>query len=303
MTTKKILSILAFVVLAVLLDRFSGYLLSNCYFSDKSAKVDKLVYSVLKTKEDVLVFGSSRAQHHYNSAVLEDSLNLTVFNAGAGGQNIYYHTGILKAAFERYQPKVVLLDMSYIDYEVTPPTWDREKLSLLLPFTQKSDAAKETVLLRGHFEQLKMQSDLYRFNSTIYQIVKNNVSGELEHQQGYVALNHVYNGAPQKAVSAEAAIDSAKLNYLSDFIEYAKSNQAKVIVLVSPHYIEKHQSANLNFVTNLLKEKHGISVWNYEQDPQYLSKKEWFHDAFHLNDAGATVFSSAISKRIKEEVL
>lgn len=303
MTTKKIVSILAFVVIALVLDKLGGFLLSRCYFSEKSARVDKLVYSVLKTREDVLIFGSSRAQHHYNAAALQDSLKMSVFNAGAGGQNIYYHTGILKAAFERYQPKLVLLDMSYIDYEATPPTWDREKLSLLLPFTKESEAAKETVLLRGHFERLKMQSDLYRFNSTIYQIAKNNLKGEMEHQQGYVPLEHKYTGAPQHAVKEEAAIDSAKLNYLSEFIEYAKSKQAKVVVLVSPHYIEKHQSANLNYVTKLLKEKHGITVWNYEQDPHYLTKKEWFHDAFHLNDIGATAFSAEVSKRIREEVL
>ena len=41
------------------------------------------------TKADLLVFGSSRANHHYVPEVFEDSLKLTFYNTGKDGSGIF----------------------------------------------------------------------------------------------------------------------------------------------------------------------------------------------------------------------
>ena len=41
-----------------------------------------------ESAEDILVFGSSRAIHHYNAKMLEDSLHMTCYNCGNDGSGI-----------------------------------------------------------------------------------------------------------------------------------------------------------------------------------------------------------------------
>ena len=171
------------VVFVIVLDFTLGNIYDSLYFSDKSRNNDRLIHSVLETNEDILIFGSSRSIHHYNPIIIQDSLNLTCYNVGVNGQNIYFHLALLKSAIERNNPKIAILDLFSIDFEETSAEWDRESLSILLPFTTRSESSLSTVLLRGKSESLKLKSFIYPFNSLQYQILRNNCQN-----QGFIYL-------------------------------------------------------------------------------------------------------------------
>ena len=58
-----------------------------------------------KMTDDVLIFGSSRAEHHYNAQMISDSLGVSCYNAGEGGCGIILAYGRLLMILERCTPK------------------------------------------------------------------------------------------------------------------------------------------------------------------------------------------------------
>ena len=61
---------------------------------------------------NILIFGSSRAAHHYVPSILSDSLDMSCYNCGLDGNGIIYGYGKLKTITARYYPKIVILDIS-----------------------------------------------------------------------------------------------------------------------------------------------------------------------------------------------
>ena len=77
MKNKHLQYVFFLVIFIVILDFVVGNIYEKLYFSEKSRQNDRLIHSVLGTNEDILIFGSSRALHHYNPQIIEDSLGMT----------------------------------------------------------------------------------------------------------------------------------------------------------------------------------------------------------------------------------
>ena len=75
------------------------------------------------------------------------------------------------------------------------------------------------------------------------------------------------------------------------------------MIAVSPHYVHKTGSSEIDWISSVIKEKFGIEVLNLEQDSSFLAKKAYFGDPFHLNNSGAEVYSTIIARKINEIVL
>lgn len=239
MKNRHIQYILLLVVFTVVMDFAFGKLYEGLYFSEESRQNDRLIHSVLGTHEDILIFGSSRALHHYNPKVIEDSLGMSCYNVGAGGQNIYYHLALLKSTLEHYTPKIVILELMSIDFEITPSQWDKEKLGTLLPFYHKSEAAKVAVLRRGNFEQFKNISQIYGFNSLQYNIMRNNFCPTNNDIQGFVPiLGRVWNRSIESKPCTLGAFDDSKISALNEFINTCIKNNIKGFVFISPIFVD-----------------------------------------------------------------
>ena len=68
--------------------------------------------ALFNKKADVLVLGSSRANHHYVSSMFKDSLGLSCYNAGRDGHDILYAYMIFQSFLERNMPKMVVIDIA-----------------------------------------------------------------------------------------------------------------------------------------------------------------------------------------------
>lgn len=282
-------------------DFLFGKLYEGLYFSEKSTNNDPLIHSVLGTNEDILIFGSSRAMHHYNPKILEDSLNMTAYNMGSGGQNIYFHLALLEAALERYTPKIVILDLMSIDFEVTPPEWDTEKLSILLPFYHSSTAAKKAILRRGMNEKIKTISFIYPYNSLQNKMLKYNFFKSDDRMNGFYPLTRVHNNKLEKVTINEGLLDSNKVETIFKFIELCQKNQIKLFIFNSPsfiHQIGSNQFENLNIH---LKMKFGIPIFDFESNKDFLAKSDFFADPSHLNTKGADYYTRKVAKLLKSK--
>lgn len=102
---KKFLLKVGFFFLAlIIVDRALGMVFAYMGEHAKGGYVGHHVYVTDKTNEDILIFGSSRAIHHYNPQIISDSLGMTCYNCGQNGNGIVLFYGMWQMIKERYQP-------------------------------------------------------------------------------------------------------------------------------------------------------------------------------------------------------
>lgn len=298
MVRKPIQYILYLVLFTVMFDFAAGKIYDMLYFSEKSQQQDRLIHSAIGTKEDVLIFGSSRAYHHYNPTIIEEKTGLSCFNVGYGGQNIYFHLALLKSAISRAKPKIAILDIISIDFEKTLPQHDKEKLGVLLPFVHKSDILKETVLMRGWEEKIKFASSVYPFNSMQLHMARNNLTSMRSDVKGFVGLARKWDKPIEKKEVTEIENDSEKIDALYEFIELCKINNIALYVFISPHYADFNGESKYKHLAEELKAKTGIELISFENEPFFMERPELFADPFHLNENGAKKYTGLVTEII-----
>jgi len=295
---RHIVFLLVILIFTIIGDRLFGYTLETLYYSKSSRANEKLIVSTYETKADILIFGSSRAENHYNPLIISQQTNLSCYNLGFGGQNIYFHNGLLKSILERYTPKVIVLELFEIDFEMTGASHDKEKLGVLMPLYDRSEAIKSTVLLRGQSEKIKNISKIYPFNSLIYKIIRNNYFPIKNDINGYLPLDKSWVKEIEKDNSEIRLLDSTKIEALFDFIKTSLNAKSKLIIAVSPQFMTKDNSKSLQFISAKIKNEFGVEVLIYLNDIKFLDNKSLFSDPLHLNFKGAKLYSEIISDRI-----
>ena len=297
-----IIKAIIFALFFCTIDVVFGILLEHFYFQQKR----KLTYALEQCNEDVLLFGSSRAQHHFNTKVIADSVGFSAYNLGSGGQNIFYHYAILKSILARYTPKLVVLTIETIDIYKTPAAWDKEKLSAFYPYYFRDKTVQEVVDFRSNYEHYKMFSNLYRYNSEIVSIMMLKMfynDMEIAYQNGgYIPIPEEphYKGA--FSIAGEGfgqKIDTLKIEYINKFISLCKDNNVECILVITPWFA--------NFADNYLfvDEVNELSLFydtpflNYINDKEFI-RADYFKDKKHLNSKGANVFSSKFALDLKD---
>ena len=148
---KKIIFNLVIVALVVfVLDIAIGRMLRHYYFKETSGFHFRTTYSMDSAKSDILVFGSSSANHHYVPEVFEDSLKMTFYNTGRDGDGILFQTAILVSALKRYSPKLIILDYSD-DFKKNGDGYDSP--TSLLPYYRTHKEVRKYIELKAHLRE------------------------------------------------------------------------------------------------------------------------------------------------------
>lgn len=249
---------------------------------------------------DILIFGSSRAAHHYVPSILSDSLQMSCYNCGLDGKGIIYAYGKLNMILNRVCPKFVILDfISYLDLE------------------KGEDAAKDLTPLRLYYddpevesmfedvdvmEKWKMMSVCYPFNSKLLQLINDNLFADpLSIDHGYLPLYGKLSYEPvEKKRDKVVETDTLKRKYLIKFIEKAQTH-AQLIVFVSPIY-GKTDLGLYNELKCICK-KYGVPVYDHLADDRITRKRDFFVDPVHLNDEGARIYTKLIIGEIRKATI
>ena len=300
---KKILINLALVFVAVFLIDFTlGKVPRYYYFKETAGQHFCTTYSMEKTRADVLVFGSSRANHHYVPGVFEDSLKMSFYNTGRDGTGIFYHLAILKAILKRYTPKMIVLDYTG-GFEKETASYDR--LSVLLPYYKTHPEIRSIIRLKGPFERFKLLSEIYPFNSQILTIAKGNSNSGRNHDfdlKGYIPLFNEWTGKIEKdKIQPDLPLDSNKVNALHEFIRMAKKAGINIFVVSSPVFMICNGRQEFDVCKKICSIE-GVPYWNYYKDTLFLKNGRLFQDVGHLNQKGAVIFSKLIVQKIGEEL-
>jgi len=293
-----IFTIVAVAVGLFMVDRIGGKVMAYLTANSNTVTVGRIAHAVYKTDADVLILGSSRAQHHYVSVILEDSLGMSVYNAGIdGAEGIQVQLPLLQIILERYTPRMVVLEVSEGDFNSTNKT--NNIVSLLAPYYGLSEAADTIFAHYGKSIPYEI-SHLYRYTSNSW----NNVIGVIKSiprdfsAKGYDPIDNIIANTDLKGQLAVSQENLEKLDMLQSFINVCKDRGITLVLCNSPKYL-KVDSNYFVYLSEIAK-RNQIPYLDYHTAGLFWNNPELFSDDSHLNDTGAKMFTAIVAHYLKE---
>jgi len=298
---KFIINISIGVLLLIAIDFVIGTALKHFYFKQSSGLQYRTTYSINKTKAKILVFGSSRANHHYDPNVFETKFNKSFYNTGRDGNYQLYQTAVLQGVLDRYTPELIIYDFAgTFKYD----EGDYDRLSALLPYYNSNEEIKQIVNLRSPYEPIKTFSKIYPYNSMLLHIgLGNTEKNKVKNKdiKGFIPLNGNWkNEIDSLKTPAHYEVDSIKLKQFKTFIQLVKSNQIPLYITYSPVYYQYDRDYSIEICKKICLEEN-IPFYDYSKDEQFIGDKMLFADPDHLNNKGARVFSKIIAEQISKD--
>ena len=287
------------------LDFIIGVVLNYFYFKQDNGLQYRTTYSIEKTKADILIFGSSRANHHYRPDVFENRMKLSFYNAGRDGNFIFYHLAVLKGVLKRYSPKIVILDFVIDEFQQNQIGYDG--LSSLLPYYRNHPEMRSIIDLKSKYERLKMLSCIYPYNSSMFTIAVGNAEFNKKRDneiQGYVPLTKTWDGPILvENNSSKYDIDSVKVNAFKEFILECIQAKVKLYIVCSPYFAKLNHSDYSLIIGKEIAKRNNIDFFDFSKDTTFINSPKLFADIEHLNDTGASVFSNLLINSICKTAL
>lgn len=292
-----IVNILLFFVLVIGVDVAVGRFGDNLQAHAKGGNTKRTNDLVMSDTYDVLILGSSRAHHHYDTPFLSDTLGMDVFNAGYDGNGVVLAYGLLEMVIERYKPRLILYDVEPA-FDINVYAADNHHtryISNLKPYFRHKEVGK---LIRdvSDEEWYKVHSGLMRYNSGLITRSIDNIRPVSIAPSGYEPLSGIYTGDGEKPDNNGVEIDTFKLKYIEKLIQLAKENNIPMAMIASPKYGWKNENI-LKPVIDICN-REGVEFINYYDNSEFMHHKEYFKEPMHLNTEGARVFSTRIVKDI-----
>lgn len=293
------LLLLFLIVCAV--DFTCGGILHYFYFRQSSGWNYRTTYSMEKTKADLLIMGSSRASQQYHPEILEPRLHLSYYNCGRDGNFMLYNYAVLKAILKRYRPKMIILDFIKGQFNENPNEYDR--LSILLPYYKDHPEIQSILELRSSMEKYKLISNIYPYNSTIFNTIIGNTNFNKERQKdikGYVKFEDVWNQPLKKdnLPPGQYKLDSNFIHTYESFIKDCVNAKVKLYIVCSPYYsIPVTEDYSVTLGKNIA-EKYNVSFIDYSMDTTLIRQPALFSDTIHVNNDGAKIFSTMVANEI-----
>ena len=259
-------------------------------------------YICNETSEDILIFGSSSAIHHYNPAIISDSTGLSCYNCGQDGNGIILNYGRLQMIEQRYVPKLIIYDITP-SFDILVSDDNHKYLNWLRAYYDRPGISEifESV---DKTEKYKMMSNMYRYNSRFVQIVSDCVrplqsSGLNGYRplEGAMDMMKVRDNDVEDAEQISYQYDSLKLYYWDKLFQL--TSNTKLILVLSPLWygMRSEEYAPLQKVC----EEYGLVLINFANNPKYLQNPEYYKDGMHLNAKGADEFTRDLIKVLKEK--
>jgi len=281
-------------------DQLIGLSLEKLYDTSKYQEIAKIRYTIDSTKEDILIFGSSRAQHHYIPDTITKYTGMSAYNCGVGGQGLAFSYIQIHETLKRYKPKLIILDLS--PNILFDPLSD-QKLKVLLPYYNK-DSVIENILTNGSlFEKFKFSFRIYPYNGTAFNIMRAYLHYNQDLYKGYIPLQGIID---TNAIKEARYTHDQLLNFpnkqnafINRIINECKQNNVGLIFVVSPIYATGKDEKKIIDNIKKLSACHSIEFENFSDDLEFKENRTFFKDSHHLNAKGASYFSEFLSQKLR----
>lgn len=290
---KFVLRGMIFFALVFSMDFVLGSIFEYYFFRTKSGADYRCISILNNTKSDILILGSSRASHHYNTILLSDTLNLSCFNGGRDGHFFLYNAILAMSVIERYSPKCLVFDLEAL--QMTDSLPNGELLSDLLPFYDNDEVIRSALDTLYPYSKLASCTKLIRYNSKLLSTLKGLfIREDLLASKGFQPLfgSMDDNKAPQK-INVVPKVSQFSRKILMSLIHKAKQRNTNLVFVQSPRYL----IYNNQDLRECIYDNKG-SFFETECNQLFLSMPYYFKDPSHLNVQGANVFTRHLVSRL-----
>ena len=295
-----VIRLLVFLSMMFILDRGFGVAMKYLQEHAKGGYVGHHNYILHQSNEDILIFGSSRAIHHYNPQIIDDSLGMSCYNCGQDGNGIVLFYGWWQLMKNRHLPKMIIYDVN--------PSFDLlvgENNSKYLGWLRSeydNDVVKEIFEDIDPTEKYKMLSMMYRNNSKFLQNITDYIHPLFNiSSNGYLPLSGELDKMKireeEQEGSSKYKFDPLKLEYLEAFVKDAKEYNIQLVFVASPVWYGRNDMMFKPIID--ICERNGVRFVNCSNDSKYVHNDFYFKDGNHLNDRGADEFTMDLIKSLK----
>lgn len=264
----------------------------------KGGDTGRMEYIANNMNEDILILGSSRAMHHYDPQIIEDSLQMSCYNCGSEGNGIIFSYGMYRLYKDRYTPKCIIYDI-IDDFDLINKGNNEKYLEWLRYYYDKPGIDSIFINVDKN-EKYKMISQMRRYNYKFIQIISDNISPQQSDIKGYRPLNGTIKYEPieiNKKSNEPIQYDDLKLKYFELLIKDCKEKGTKLIFMVSPKYKGKIKQSYEKIIQLARNEK--IPFFYHYNDNEISPHKKYFEDSKHMNKFGAEKYTKKIIYEIR----
>lgn len=295
-----------FVLLLVLMDFSIGHLVRFYFFRQETGKYARITHTIEKTKQELIIFGSSHANRHYVPEVFQRELGLSCYNAGIQGQGILCIDAVQALMLKRHVPRVVILNIDEQWLFTNDSKYDL--LGDLNPYYYKyKKELLPFLVLKNKWAKYKLYSILYQYNSTVAHILRYRFKSQPD-LSGYKPLFGVLKKHGKTGEKKQVTVDTKKTldpNFivaLERFISKTNDAGSRIFFVTSPR-VEPNRPVNASYdKIKKIANNHAIPLLEYGDHPHFEGRHELFFDPHHLNHTGAQLFSTIVAQEIKERL-
>ncbi len=252
------------------------------------------------TTDEVLVFGSSRAEWMINPQIIEERLGMSCYNVGRMGKPIMYHYAILQSALSRYKPKMAILAIDGANFIQNKQKY--EELSSLFPYYRSHPEIRPMAELREENVRIKLLSALYPYNSLFFQILAGNTDlNNDRYELAYKGFN------PRKSFfsdfekdlesTRDKALDTVQVGLFRRFIADCKNHNIDLYMVCPPYQQDIRFDKSLQLAKSIAAENK-VPFFDRSFDSAYVNHPDLFLDFRHLNPRGADKLTTDLVQQI-----
>lgn len=297
---KKIFKSLFILIIAlVILDFSIGRLLETVLEYAPDGRYYKANYSLNKCTEEVIIFGSSRAESNYAPFIFEDSLNIKCWNTGRGGQTLPFWFAMEEGIVSRYTPKIAIINVEK-DFLASNLKEGYEHSGFLRPFYYGNQEIRPVINKISNFEKFYMYSRIYAFNSSFYYLFRpflvKGLDGNLKDNGWKTKDQNMSTKISQlKKYNSSLKLNPKAIQLFETLVSNLTSGGCKVYIAISPNFgIIVESTPTIDYLKKMSK----ITLLNVSNNPAFSINNQYFKDIHHLNTKGAIAYSKEICHMI-----
>lgn len=295
-----------FIVLFAVLDCLIGLLstaINNTAFKKNqysSGFVHR--YCVESATPDIAIIGSSTASHHYIPSMIEDSLNLSVYNFGMDGSFFIFQNAMINLMLDRYAPSYIIWEIGESSLSTAyDDCMEYQNIRLLYPW-YKNTYIKGIVDSQDSYQKIRMCLNSYINNSRLLLPLALCIINNNNTQKGYVPLDAVSHFPSKKnSNSDEYQIVLSRIDILNQTIRRCKDNNTQIIFSVSPRFFDD-RVLHTEYCKSLEKiaVENDIPIINLYNAVPFNNDSSLFVDNSHMNDKGTRLYMKQFIPLLKQ---
>ena len=293
---KFFLKLALFFCLVICIDFSLGWVFDMVYANTQKGDYGRNQYICSQVDKECLIFGSSRAIHHFSPRLISEKTGMTCYNCGDDGMGIVSMYGRYQLIRQRCTPKVVIYDV-VAGFDLAAD--DKTRYIGNLRYYLDDESIADLIASVDGTEKYKDWLSTYKYNSRFVDIVAQCMSNapgtaaEYDYAPLYGEMK--YDVASQQAKVYN--VDPFKLSLFEELIKTCQSDGTKIIFTISPWYKATDDSEYAPLID--LCQQYSVPVLNHFMDEEFITSKHLFKDSSHLNEEGAILLCNKVCEELK----